>query len=116
MLSPEAPAAASNASRTGRREPSRQGLFAVDDDEQQRATAPRLPQLVRSSGPVGLAAVLGGRYGARAHLWRMHVYDDRSMTSVTPSTIKEMPMTRDAIATTGNTTAQTPRRPPPSSG
>jgi hypothetical protein len=44
-LNPEAPAAASNASRTGRREPSRQGLIAVDDG-QQRATAPRLPQLV----------------------------------------------------------------------
>jgi hypothetical protein len=77
--------------------------------------SPAVLLLVRRSGPVGLAAVLGARCGARAHLWRMHVYDDRSMTSVTPSTIKEMPMTRDAIATTGNTTAQTPRRPPPSS-
>jgi hypothetical protein len=59
-------------------------------------------------------AVLGCWCGGGLASMAMGGYDDRSMTSVTPSTIMEMPVTREAIATTGNATAQTPRRPPPS--
>ncbi len=41
-------------------------------------------------------------------------YPDRSSTSVSPSTINEIPVTSEAIAITGNRTAQMPRRPLPS--
>jgi hypothetical protein len=89
-----------------------------------KATAPSPTSTARQRSSCSSEAAV--RWGSRrfsaagaargSHLWRMRVYDDRSMTSVTPSTIKEMPMTSDAIATTGNRTAQPPRRPPPSSG
>ena len=79
--------------------------------EQPPPEAPDVPPVVRITGPVRLAAVGAARGVASM---AMHIYDDRSMVSVTPSTTKAMPVTREAIATTGNATAQTPRRPPPS--
>jgi len=88
----------------------RRALLSSEGDQDLSRREERRPRTRSPSNPVRL-----GSDRARPRILATRVYDDRSMTSVTPSTINEMPVTRDAIATTGNATAQTPRRPPPSS-